>query len=233
MPHELQQARACRACLTRAFLLRALSARLEHSARDLAGLLALLDKDDLQLIEAIGGRRRDELRFRIGEIGRLPPSPRGGESICPHCAVSPPPPTGLHLAPGLARYRQALTQPLVAILGSVRASEYATGVAATLAADLSCAGITVGALLLEGVAAAAHGAALAGGGVPLAVCAGGLDRCPAHLRSLHRRLRRNGCLVAELPLGAEERRWTRRAAGRVLVALADLVLVVEGEPDGL
>jgi DNA processing protein len=225
--------RACDRCRTRSFLLGALNARIEHSARDLPGLVALLEHDDEKLIQAIGGRHRESLGARRRAVLLDPDAARRVPSICPHTKTSPPPPTLLELAPSVERYSLALAQPCVAILGGVRGSEYGRHVAAQLAALLASAGVTVAAPLAEGVSAAAHSGVLAANAMPFAVSAGGLDVCASQLVSLRRRIERSGCLVAQLPLGTKERRWTRRAAGRVLVYLADLVVVVEAQLDGI
>ncbi|MHB1538953.1 MAG: DNA-processing protein DprA [Solirubrobacteraceae bacterium] len=234
MPPELPRS-ACAACLARSFLLGALSARIEHSARDLPGLLALLRHDDEQLIRAIAGRHRDALLQRRRELVLTPaPARRDAQSVCPHSTgVAPVPPTVLHVQPSVERFCAARSQPVVAIVGSLRATEYGRQVAARLATELASAGVTVAALLVEGVAATAHEATLADGGAPLAICTSGLDRSAKHLGRLHARIVRRGCLLAELPAGIAERRSTRRAAGRVLVEIADLVLLVEGEPHAL
>lgn len=233
MPPEPRPS-ACPACLAHSFLLGALSARIEHSARDLPGLLALLAHDDEQLIRAIGGRHRDALAARISELRLAPSAPSDGESVCPHSErLTPVPPTVLHVSPHVERLGQSLAQPVVAVVGSMRASEYGRQVAAQLATLLSQAQVSVGALLVEGVAATVHEATLAAGGAPLAIAASGLDRSFQRLERLRARIERDGCVLSELPIGARERRWTRRAAGRVLVELADLVVLVEGEPGAL
>ncbi len=55
---------ACGACLRRTWLLKQLSSRLDYHSRRESRLLELLALEDRQLIEAIGGRRRGELRSR-------------------------------------------------------------------------------------------------------------------------------------------------------------------------
>lgn len=212
-----------------------LSTPIEHAARELTRVLALLELDDETLIAALGGGRRAELREwrrarlappRAASAGRWP-------SVCPHSPGSPPAPTVLHVAGDLARVRRAREEPLVAFVGARRASEHGRNLAFRLASELACAGVAVGGLFAEGIAAAALAGALGGGGAPLAVRASGLD-CgeTAHLSGLRRRLCRDGCLVSEMPEGARERRWSVLASGRILAALAQVVIVVEGRIDG-
>ena len=59
---------ACEKCLRRSWLLAVLSARLAYQARDRGRLLALLELDDEELVRAIGGRRRRELRERYARF---------------------------------------------------------------------------------------------------------------------------------------------------------------------
>jgi DNA processing protein len=58
----MARARTCRECAQRGWLLGRLSARLDFRSRDESRLLELLALDDERLIDAIAGRRRDELR---------------------------------------------------------------------------------------------------------------------------------------------------------------------------
>jgi DNA processing protein len=61
------------------------------------------------------------------------------------------------------------------------------------------------------------------------VLAGGADSpSPRANRSLYERLRESGTVVAELPPGTEPRRWTFPARNRIMAALAQLTVVVEG-----
>jgi DNA processing protein len=234
LPEPPRPTQACLRCLRRSALLASLSARLDHAAADLPRVLELLALDDDELIAALGGRRRLELTaahraFRLDDLHH----PRGISTICPHSHGFEPP-TLLHVAGSVERLGDADRTPLVAIVGSRRPSDYGRHVASQLATELASAGVLVGALCGEGVPAAALTGALDGGGAPLAIAASGLSACrPAHLHGLRQRVLRRGCVVSELPMHTPERRWSRRASARILVALAQLVIVVEGREGGL
>lgn len=245
MPHEPDRG-ACHACLVRGELLRLLSARLEHAARNLGQLVELLGLSDEQLIDAIGGRRRQELHGLHDELLTSAVEPIGDvETLCVHrrrwqeilrrrgqLGDGGETPRMLWVAGGSERLGIVLREPVVAIVGSRRSSEYGGNVASQLALGLAAAGVTVAAPFAEGVAAAALAGALEAGGAPLACLPCGIDLCqPAHLRGLRRRLCQEGCLVTELPPRLRGRRWSTRLSARTIVSLAQLTIVVEAELD--
>ncbi|HEY1690123.1 MAG TPA: DNA-processing protein DprA [Solirubrobacteraceae bacterium] len=234
--------------MVRGELLRLLSARLDHAARDLSQLVELLGLSDEQLIEAIGGRRRQELRSLHSELDERTLAPAGDvEALCVHRqrwrkilgpqgtpARGGQTPSMLWLAAGgSVRLQRMLREPVVAIVGSRRSSEYGRSLAGQLAFRLAAAGLTVATPFAEGIAAAALAGALAAGGSALGALPCGIDLCqPAHLRGLRHRLSQEGCLIAELPPGFSRRRWSMRASARTILSLAQLVIVVEAELDG-
>ena len=77
---------ACVECLRHSWLLALLSTRLGYHARDRSRLRALLALGDEQLIQAIGGRRRRELRERYARFApeQVRSSGRDVETICRH-----------------------------------------------------------------------------------------------------------------------------------------------------
>jgi DNA processing protein len=229
---------ACPGCLRRAWLLAQLSARLAYRARKPERLLEALELDDEQLVRALAGRRKDELLAAHAQFtaGQLPPAD-GVERICRHRTRYPErlcgerAPATLHVAGGVARMHELLERPTVAIVGTRRASDYGMEVAYSLARDLAASGITVVAGFAEGIAAAAHQGALQtadGGANTVTVMAGSVDRAgPAGWRALQRRIIARGCALAELPCGSPVRGWCHVAQTRIVVALAQLVIVVE------
>ncbi len=226
---------ACPACLRRAWLLEILNARLAYRAREPARLLQVLALPDEDLIEALGGRRKAELRERHARFQRseLPPTEMV-QRICRHDPRYPAAlrgadgPQMLHVAGGIERMRALLTQPAVAIVGTRRASDYGMEVAYGLALGLVASGITVVSGLAEGIAAAAHQGALQVGSRTVTVMAGGVDVAnPASWRDLHRHIAAEGCALAELPCGATARGWCHIARARIVAALARMVVVVE------
>ena len=87
------------------------------------------------------------------------------------------PPPRLHVSGRLP------SEPMIAIVGSRRATPYGYRAAHRLARDLSDAGVVVVSGLARGIDAAAHRGALEGGTPTVAVMATGLDRIypPEHV----------------------------------------------------
>ncbi|HYB23483.1 MAG TPA: DNA-processing protein DprA [Solirubrobacteraceae bacterium] len=246
---------ACRECVRRSWLLCALGGPLEYCARDRSRLLDLLALDDEGLLAAVGGRRRRELRARHASFplpGRSVISLRGGcadgrdtaqlasapgvQRICRHCAGYPQllgwpaAPPMLEVDGGAARLAQLASVPAVAIMGSMRASDYGRELAGSIARGLSAAGVTVVASLADGIAAAAHAGALEAGGASVAVLGGGLGvACPARWRWLYERVRERGCAISELPADCHGRRFGAVASERIVVGLASVTVLVEAE----
>ncbi len=69
---------ACSACLRRSWLLSVLGTRLDYRARDEGRLLALLELEDEELIDAIAGGRAHEIRPRWERFESVGPAPQGG-----------------------------------------------------------------------------------------------------------------------------------------------------------
>jgi DNA processing protein len=230
---------ACEACLRRSWLLSALSACLAYQARDRWRLLELLALDDEDLVQAIGGRRREELRARYAHFTRKDID--SGTHVAAICRHDRGYPRGLRLAGDRAprmlyiagkaqRLRELRGTPTVAIVGSRGATDYGMEMARGLARGLAASGVAVVGSLSDGIAVAAQTGALEGGGSTLTVMDGGLGAsCPVRRRALYERLRGAGCVVAELPCGCETRQWCRTARERVVAGLAELTIVVEAD----
>jgi DNA processing protein len=150
----------------------------------------------------------------------------------------------------------------VAIVGTRRATPAGREIASELGAGLTGAGVRVVSGLALGIDAAAHEGALgvlgrtqmvpggAGGnwarpaeaasdgdgpvaGAPIGVVAGGLDRpYPARHRILWDRVAAAGVLASEWPLGTASEGWRFPARNRLIVGLADVVVVVESRDTG-
>lgn len=241
----------CEQCLRRSWLLRELAGHLEPVRADLAELLALGDEE---LITAVGGRRRDELRrwhHRFApEPARMMTEGTGTELIC-RCDARyparlhdlPGAPAVLHVVGGMERFLTAAASEPVAIVGSRRASDYGTGVARSLGRALAGAGVPVISGMAAGIDAAAHDGAL-GGGVPpagqlrwgggaptVAVLPGAADEAyPPGARGLYRRIVREGAAVSELPPRVRVRSWMFLARNRIIAGLGAMTIVVEAGP---
>jgi DNA processing protein len=230
---------ACRTCRRRSWLLEQLSGPLECCARDRRRLLELLALADDQLLAAVAGRRARELRAAYERFGAIEqPSRREGtaEAICrhrrgfPRALTGPASPPMLEVAGGARRLATLTAAPVVAIAGTTAASDYGMQMARSLARGLSACGVTVAAGLTDGIAVAAHAGALDARGAGIAVMGGGLGvSCPARRRSLYERVTRDGCAVSELPWSCDGRRWGQLASERIVVALSQLVVLVEAD----
>jgi DNA processing protein len=228
---------ACENCLRRSWLLALLSASLAYQARDRGRLLELLALGDEDLVHALGGRRRGELRARYA--GFTPQDIRwtaGVEAICRHSRGYPRALTGngaprmLYVAGEVQRLAALGAPPTVAIVGSRKATDYGMEMARSLARGLAASGVTLAGGLSDGIAVAAQEGALEAGGKTLTVMDGGLDvACPARRRALYERVRTAGCAVAELPCGCDVRYWCYTARERIVVGLAQLTIVVEAD----
>lgn len=249
---------ACRECVRRSWLLGKLSVRLDYRSRDTNRLLELLALDDMQLIEAIAGRWRTELRERwerfevawldepgdrdetgepnLGGLEMHGTAP-GVETVCRHSPGYPRmlgadegAPSMLYVVGGHERLTELTSEPAVAIVGSEMPTDYGMEMAASLARGLAACGVTVVSGLANGIAAAAHAGALEAAGRTVTVMAGGVDMvAPVSRRELYERVTASGCAVAEPPCGYPQRRWCGPARARTVAGLAVLTIVVEAD----
>jgi DNA processing protein len=228
--------RACERCLRRALLLSLLGGHLDAVRAEISEVLAL---DDLELIAAVGGRRRREFER---QLARTLPEPMlrdaqaaGLDLIC-RCDPRYPArlgdlqsaPAVLYVAGGLERFLAAAAEEPVAVVGARRASTYGLDTARSLGHGLAAAGLTVVSGMAFGIDSAAHEGALATGAPAVAVLPGPADTpYPRARRRLYRQLLRIGAAVSELPPGTRVRRWTFIARNRIIAALSAATVVVE------
>lgn len=129
--------------------------------------------------------------------------------------------------------RLAGSEPLVALVGTRRASPYGLRVAERLGRELSDAGVWVVSGLALGVDAAAHVGALRGPTSPVAVIGSGHDRpCPVRNRQLAAGVAEAGTVYSEVPPGVPSAPWRFPARNRCIAALAHVLVVVESPPAG-
>jgi DNA processing protein len=120
----------------------------------------------------------------------------------------------------------ALTRPMVSIVGGRNASAAGRSFAAQLARDLAAAGYVISSGLARGIDAAAHEASHGTGTV--AVLAGGLDRIyPPENLPLLDRLLLAGCAVTEMPLGWSPRAQDFPRRNRIIAGMAAGTVIVE------
>lgn len=229
--------RVCPDCARRTWLLERLAGHLELVRERIVELLEL---DDRALVEAIGGERRAEIDDALaghdpGEL-RARAARARLEAVC-RCDPAypaalrdlPAPPAVLHVAGGIDRLGAALAESPVALVGSRRPSSYGLETTRRLASDLAHAGLTVVSGMALGIDGAAHQAALDAHGVTVAVLPGGADvPYPARHRQLLTRIRAGGVAVSELGPGVAPRRWMFPARNRIIAALAELTVLVQG-----
>jgi DNA processing protein len=234
---------ACGPCLRRSHLLGFLAPYVAGRIADrAAGLLSLPERE---LIAAIAGRRRAAAERFLDDFdtdeANAALERQALTAVCRHAREYPrplldlsDPPTALYATCPPDRLVELLAEPAVAVVGARRASPYAREVARELGRGLAAGGVTVVSGLALGVDAAAHEGAVAaravGGprGSPLAVLAGGVDvPYPRRHRSLYRRVRRLGAVIAELPPGSASHRWAFPARNRIMAGLARMTVVVE------
>ena len=126
----------------------------------------------------------------------------------------------------------SMARPCVAIVGTRRATGYGRSCAAEIADELARAGVTIVSGLALGIDAQAHLAAVAAGGLSVAVLPSSLDRVyPPRNRDLAARLvATGGALLSELAPGAAAGKPDFARRNRIIAGLVRAVVVVEA-PD--
>ncbi|MGC8634545.1 MAG: DNA-processing protein DprA [Candidatus Limnocylindrales bacterium] len=137
--------------------------------------------------------------------------------------ASPPP-----VLFGQGDFRSLAVPRAIAIVGTRRASPVGRFEAARAAAACAGRGVEVVSGLAVGIDGAAHASAVEAGGVTVAAIGSGHQRPgPVAHRRLVRQILQRGALIGELPPDARATRGTYPRRNRLIVALADAVLVVE------
>jgi DNA processing protein len=121
-----------------------------------------------------------------------------------------------------------LERPMVAVVGSRRASAYGINAARELARQLAGAGVAVVAGLARGIDAAAHEAALEAGGTTVAVLGTGVDVVyPRSHKRLMRRIESEGLVVTEFPDGTPPVAQNFPMRNRIISGLGVGTIIVE------
>jgi DNA processing protein len=169
-----------------------------------------------------GRDAEDALRRLQGARARLLPLPSPAYPEALLRLPDPAPVLAVRGDPGV------LKGPCVALVGARAATAYGREVALRLAGGVAAAGVVVVSGLARGIDAAVHEAALAAGGVTVAVQACGPDRVyPADHRRLAERIARQGAVISELPPGMPPLRAHFPLRNRLISGLSHVVVVVE------
>ena len=122
----------------------------------------------------------------------------------------------------------ALRGPVVAIVGTRKATPYGVRATHEIAGALARAGACVVSGMARGIDGTAHVAALEARGRTVAVLGTGVDIAyPAGHRPLHARIRANGLLLSEELPGAHAGPGSFPRRNRLIAALSSITIVVE------
>jgi DNA processing protein len=229
----------------RTWLLQRISGYLEYQRSRVDDILSVEDGTLIEFWLEIAARRglHDEIEREYAEFGAAEAEAERARADAAEveliCACDPDyperlrrlfgPPAVLHVAGGMRRFLELAAADPVAVVGTRRPTLYGTDMAARLGRGLSVSGVTVVSGMALGIDASAHRGALAGGGQTLAVLPGcAAAPYPKENRQLYNQILRNGVAVSELPVGASVWKWSLIARNRIVAALSELTVVVQG-----
>lgn len=122
--------------------------------------------------------------------------------------------------------------PLIAVVGTRKASAYGLGVAKRMGYQIAKCGGTVVSGMATGIDGAAMQAALTADGCAIGVLGCGVDVVyPMTNRGLYADVERYGCLISEFPPGSRPDGWHFPKRNRIISGISCGVLVVEA-PEG-
>lgn len=120
------------------------------------------------------------------------------------------------------------SQPVIAVVGTRKATPYGLTVTAKLARQISACGGLVVSGAADGIDGAAMNGALENGKPVVGVLGNGVDVVyPRSNRSLYADVARNGCLISEYPPESRPEGWHFPRRNRIISGLSNGVLVVE------
>lgn len=187
-----------------------------------AGLAGVEIPDVLPLLEPAPVPGLDQARRRLERAGGRAVAICDGEYPA-LLRESPDPPPVL-----FARGRPLGDAPVVALVGSRRATRTGLEAARLVAAGLARAGVIVVSGFAHGIDAAAHAAALEEGGETWGILGCGVDvPYPAAHERLRARMLEGGALLSELPPGTAPEPWHFPVRNRIIAGCARVVVVVE------
>lgn len=121
---------------------------------------------------------------------------------------------------------ELLNEPAVAIVGARNCSLAGYEFAKNLAQEISQAGVTVVSGFARGIDTAAHSACL--DTATIAVLAGGIDHIyPQENNALYHKIAKQGCIIAELPIGSSPSSQHFPQRNRIIAGLSLATVVIE------
>lgn len=134
------------------------------------------------------------------------------------------PPLGLYLIGRLPDF----TKPVLAVVGSRKASVYGLRQAYTISRDLARRGVQIISGLAAGIDSAGHRGALEGQGYTMGILGGGIDTMyPQENFNLYREMYEKGGVLSEYNVGIPNHRGLFPMRNRLISGLADGVFVVQ------
>lgn len=139
------------------------------------------------------------------------------------------PPSGLFYRGGLKVLEALVRTARITIVGTRKPTAYGARAADLVSTAFVEQGVAIASGLALGIDGRAHRACLDNSGLTVAVMGCGIDLpYPATHTSLYKRVVAEGLVLSELPPGTRPARWTFPHRNRILAALGDAVVVVEG-----
>jgi len=129
---------------------------------------------------------------------------------------------------------EALSYPMLAVIGTRRPSDYGMAVTKKLTAELVEAGLCIVSGLAYGIDAIAHETTLRAQGLTVAVLGSGINRIypGAHRALAYRILEQGGCILSEFPPGTKPEAGNFPVRNRVVSGLCKGTLVIETKGEG-
>ncbi len=206
---------------------------------------SVLSLESEALLDSVGGAKRDQLHERLDQMmgswsanegdGIRAACSHQGDFALPSVLLDDPEAPWVIWAQGdveLLKVGKASQPrlPSAGIVGARRADAYGVGVARDLGRRVASEGATVVSGLAFGIDGAAHRGALdVAGGKTIAVVGGGVDVVyPKAHSSLHEQIAQRGVVISEMPPGSQLWKWSFPARNRLIAALSDIVVVVQG-----
>ena len=149
---------------------------------------------------------------------------KGEKNFPKELLQTPWPPKGIYIKGNIQN-----DAPLVAIVGTRRATSYGKDIAFKIAETLAQEGVIIVSGLALGIDSAAHEGALAAGGKTWAVLGSGIENIwpRSNLKLAGRILEAGGALISEYPNESKAQFFTFPQRNRIVAGLSKLVIVVE------